>query len=148
MFNIDHSPRRFLTTGRQTRKTDSLLAKTGDYTQNPANECNGDVTSSERLFPARGRTHLLKARQVLWSSPIKLAVSRVEKVNGDVFHIGHVLAVLLHHVSGFYVAPLNGWFWRGSQTSNRFSPGKVGLAKISFDFRHGHGQFQLRIFVQ
>jgi hypothetical protein len=28
MFNIDHSPRRFLTTGRQTRKTDSLLAKT------------------------------------------------------------------------------------------------------------------------
>src|SRR5439155_3503545 len=44
--------------------------------------------------------------------------------------------------------PLIRWFWRGSQTSDRFSLGKVGLAKISFDFRHGHVQFQLRIFVQ
>src|ERR1039457_3444137 len=51
MFNIDHSPRRFLTTGRQTRKTDSLLAKTGDYTQNPCwkvSECNGDITTTNR----------------------------------------------------------------------------------------------------
>lgn len=100
------------------------------------------------LFSARGRSHLLKLGHVLWGRPIKLTVPRVEKEDGDVFHVGHVFVVLLQDVSGLYVAPLIGWLWVGFQPGCRFSPRKVRLAKIFFDFRHGHGQLQLRIFVK